>query len=103
MRAMVIEQLGGPEVLKIAERPVPEPQAGQVVVQVAAVGVNFMDIYQRQGVGGYRPQQFPVIPGGEGAGTITATAADVTNLLGGGPRGVGARAGKLRRAGGGTG
>jgi NADPH:quinone reductase len=80
MRAVIIEQLGGPEVLKIAERPVPEPQAGQAVVQVAAAGVNFMDIYQRQGVGGYQPKQFPVTPGGEGAGTIVALAAGVTSL-----------------------
>jgi NADPH2:quinone reductase len=83
MRAVVIEQLGGPEVLKEARLPDPEPQPGQVVVRVAAAGVNFMDIYQRQGVGGYRPKQFPVVPGGEGAGTITAVGPDVHGLSAG--------------------
>ena len=62
MRAVVIEKLGGPEVLNVIEHPDPEPQADQVVVQVAAAGVNFMDIYQRQGVGGYKPGDFPVVP-----------------------------------------
>jgi NADPH2:quinone reductase len=80
MRAVVIEQLGGPEVLKLTDMPDPQPQPGQVVVQVAAAGVNFMDIYTREGIGGYRPRQLPVVPGGEGAGTITAVAADVSGL-----------------------
>jgi NADPH2:quinone reductase len=83
MRAVVIEQLGGPEVLKLAELPDPEPQPGQVVVRVAAAGVNFMDIYQRQGVGGYRPKQFPFVPGSEAAGTVTAVGADVNGLSAG--------------------
>lgn len=83
MRAVVVEQVGGPEVLKVAELPDPEPQPGQVVVRVAAVGVNFMDIYQRQGVGGYRPKQFPFVLGSEGAGTITAVGADVNGLSAG--------------------
>jgi NADPH2:quinone reductase len=80
MRAVVIEQLGGPEVMKFIEQPDPQPQPGQIVVQVAAAGVNFMDIYQRQGVGGYKPASFPVIQGGEGAGTVTAVAPDVTGF-----------------------
>jgi len=80
MRAVVIEKLGGPEVLNVIEHPDPEPQADQVVVQVAAAGVNFMDIYQRQGVGGYQPGSFPVVPGAEGAGTVTAIGAGVTEL-----------------------
>ncbi len=71
MRAVVVEQLGGPEVLTLAERTEPRPAPGQVVVQVAAAGVNFMDIYQREGLGGYRPE-VPFVPGAEGAGTITA-------------------------------
>jgi NADPH2:quinone reductase len=83
MRAVVIEQLGGPEVLKAAELPDPEPQPGQVVVRVAAAGVNFMDIYQREGIGSYRPKQFPVVPGSEGAGTITAVGPDVSGLSAG--------------------
>jgi NADPH2:quinone reductase len=78
VRAVVIEQLGGTEVMKFVEHPDPVPQPGQIAVRVAAAGVNFMDIYQRQGVGGYRPAEFPVIQGAEGAGTVTAVAPDVT-------------------------
>src|SRR5579875_1852289 len=80
MRAVMIEKLGGPEVLTVAERPAPEPGPGQAVVRVAAAGVNFMDIYTREGVGGYKPAQFPVVLGGEGAGTVTAVAGDVSGL-----------------------
>jgi NADPH:quinone reductase len=80
MRAVIIESVGGPEVLSVADRPAPEPQAGQALVQVAAAGVNFMDIYTREGVGGYKPAQFPVVLGGEGAGTVTAVADDVNGL-----------------------
>lgn len=78
MRAVVIEQLGGTEVMKLVEHPDLAPQPGQIAVRVAAAGVNFMDIYQRQGVGGYRPAEFPVVQGAEGAGTVTAVAPDVT-------------------------
>src|ERR1700760_1608973 len=78
VRAVVIEDLGGTEVIKFVEQPDPEPASGQVVVEGAAAGVNFMDIYQRQGVGGYRPASFPVVQGAEGAGVVTAVAPDVT-------------------------
>ena len=80
MRAVVARKLGGPEVLGATEIPDPEPGAGQVIVRVAAAGVNYMDIYQREGVGGYKPPQFPVVPGAEGAGTVTAVGDDVTGL-----------------------
>ncbi len=80
MRAVVVEKPGGPEVLSLAERPAPEPQPGQVTVRVAAAGVNFMDIYLRRGVGGYKPAGFPVVPGGEGAGTVTAVGDEVNGV-----------------------
>ena len=80
MRAVVAGKLGGPEVLSVTEFPDPEPAAGHVVVRVAAAGVNYMDIYQREGAGGYRPSQFPVVPGAEGAGTVTAVGEGVTGL-----------------------
>jgi len=80
MRAVVARKLGGPEVLGATEIPDPEPGAGQVIVRVAAAGVNYMDIYQREGVGGYKPSQFPVVPGAEGAGTVTAVGDGVTGL-----------------------
>lgn len=79
MRAVVVEQLGGPEVVQLADRTIPDLQPGHVLVRVAAAGVNFMDIYQREGIGGYRPNP-PYTPGSEGAGTVTAVAAGVTEL-----------------------
>jgi len=79
MRVIEIGSLGGPEVLRLAERPDPQPGPGQVVAEVAAAGVNYMDIYQREGVGGYRAE-LPVVTGGEGAGTIIAVGEGVTGL-----------------------
>ena len=50
MRAIVVTETGGPEVMVLAEHPDPEPGPGQVVVEAAAAGVNFIDIYRRSGV-----------------------------------------------------
>jgi NADPH2:quinone reductase len=74
MRAIVVSELGGPEVMVPGERPDPVPGPGQVLVQVAAAGVNFIDIYRRSGV--YR-QPVPYIPGSEGAGTVVAVGEGV--------------------------
>jgi NADPH:quinone reductase len=79
MRVIEIERRGGPEVLSLAERPDPRPGPGQVVAEVAAAGVNYMDIYQREGVAGYRPE-LPFVTGAEGAGTIIAVGDGVTGL-----------------------
>jgi NADPH2:quinone reductase len=79
MRVVAVAERGGPEVLKVAEREAPRPGPGQVVVEIAAAGVNFMDIYQREGVGGYRPE-LPFVPGAEGAGTVAAVGEGVTRL-----------------------
>jgi NADPH:quinone reductase len=79
MRVVVGERHGGPEVLHVEEREALRPGPGEVVVDVAAVGVNYMDIYQREGLGSYRTQP-PFVPGGEGAGTVAAVGADVTSL-----------------------
>jgi len=79
MRVVVGERLGGPEVLTVAEREAPRPGPGELVVDVAAAGVNYMDIYQREGIGNYRPEP-PFVPGAEGAGTVAAVGEDVTDL-----------------------
>jgi len=79
MRVIVGERHGGPEVLRVEEREAPRPGPGEVVVDVAAAGVNYMDIYQREGIGSYRAEP-PFVPGGEGAGTVAAVGADVTGL-----------------------
>src|SRR5260370_41579517 len=71
MRAILVRGTGGPEVLEPAELPDPQPGAGQLLVDVTAAGVNFMDIYQRQGNPPYAPG-LPYVPGVEGAGTVAA-------------------------------
>src|SRR6202050_3169939 len=82
MRVVEVDRRGGPEVLNVAKREAPRPGPGQVVVDVAAAGVNYMDIYQREGVGGYRPE-LPFVPGAEGAGTVAAVGEGVTHLAAG--------------------
>ena len=67
MRAIQISQTGGPEVLQLVELPVPKPGAGQVLVKIEAVGVNFIDTYLREG---RYPAALPFIPGQEAAGTV---------------------------------
>jgi NADPH:quinone reductase len=79
MRVVVAERQGGPEVLSVAERQAPEPGSGEILVEVAAAGVNFMDIYQREGIGNYRREP-PFVLGAEGAGTVTAVGEGVTGL-----------------------
>jgi NADPH:quinone reductase len=77
MRAIVVTETGGPEVLVHADHPDPEPGPGQVVVEAAAAGVNFIDIYRRSGV--YN-QPLPYVPGSEGAGTVVAVGEGVTDV-----------------------
>lgn len=67
MRALVVTRHGGGEVLAVEERPVPRPGPGEVVIEVAASGVNFIDVYQREGV---YPTDPPFVIGMEGAGTV---------------------------------
>jgi NADPH2:quinone reductase len=77
VRAIQISETGGPEVLKLAELPAPEPGPGEVVVAVGAAGVNYIDTYHR---GGVYPMDLPFVPGLEGAGRVTALGAGVTDL-----------------------
>ncbi len=77
MTAIEITEFGGPEVLKPAMRPMPKPGPGEVLIQVAAAGVNRPDMLQRQG--GYRPPPGASdIPGLEIAGRIVALGTGVT-------------------------
>jgi NADPH:quinone reductase-like Zn-dependent oxidoreductase len=75
MRAIQITKPGGPEVLAPADLPEPEPQAGQVVVQTTAIGVNFTDLFARM-----LPSDSPVVPGVEAVGIITATGPGAEDL-----------------------
>ncbi|MFI0480686.1 quinone oxidoreductase family protein [Actinomadura sp. 9N215] len=74
MRAIVITENGGPEVLAAAERPAPEPGPGEVLIDVAAAGVNFVDVYYRTGA---YPRRLPYTPGIEAAGTVAAAGDGV--------------------------
>jgi NADPH2:quinone reductase len=80
MRAVVVSELGGPEVLVAADQAGPVPASGEVVVRVEAAGVNFIDLYRRSGV--YQ-QPVPYIPGSEGAGTVVAAGEGVTEFSAG--------------------
>jgi NADPH2:quinone reductase len=77
VRAVVVEETGGPEVLRAKEVPATEPGAGEVQVEVAASGVNFIDAYQRSGA---YPKPLPFVAGSEGAGVVTAVGVDVTGV-----------------------
>jgi NADPH:quinone reductase len=77
MRAVYIEQHGGPEVLKHGDFAKPAPAAGQVLVKVAVSGVNFIDIYQRSGL--YK-MPLPAVLGTEGAGTVEALGEGVSGF-----------------------
>lgn len=77
MRAVVVDRPGGSDVMRVEDRDVPEPTPGQVRVDVASSGVNFIDVYQRSGL---YPKQTPFVVGSEGAGMVSAVAPDVTDL-----------------------
>ena len=77
MRAIQVTQTGGPEVLQVAELEPAPLSDGQVRVEVAAAGVNFIDIYERTGL---YPKQLPYVAGSEGAGRVVEVAPGVTDL-----------------------
>lgn len=79
MRTAVVEvrETGGPEVLRLEERELPDPGAGQVRIRVAACGVNYIDVYFRTGL---YPRPLPFVAGLEGAGAVEAVGADVEDL-----------------------
>ena len=75
MRAIYFERNGGPEVLELTDRPAPTPGDGEVLIDVEAVGINYRDVYERNG-GGYGSAP-PAIIGVEGAGKIAGTGERV--------------------------
>ncbi|MGH9588178.1 MAG: quinone oxidoreductase family protein [Acidobacteriaceae bacterium] len=77
MKAIQIRQTGGPEVMALAEVPIPEPKTGEVLVRVQASGVNFIDVYLREGR--YKAE-LPFINGQEGAGIVEYTGTGVTGF-----------------------
>jgi NADPH2:quinone reductase len=77
VRAIVVSENGGPDALVITELPDPEPGPDEVVVDVAASGVNFADIAKRTG---RLPEPLPFVPGHEGAGTVSSVGSAVTSV-----------------------
>jgi NADPH2:quinone reductase len=77
MRAIQITQTGGADVLQLRELPTPTPGPGEALVQIEACGVNFIDIYLREG---RYASPLPFIPGQEAAGVVVALGPDVTGL-----------------------
>ena len=80
MKAIRVHEPGGPEVLRLEQVPDPRPGAGEALVRVEAVGVNFIEVYQRKG---QYAVTYPTIPGTEGAGTVLDVGDGVTDLRAG--------------------
>jgi NADPH2:quinone reductase len=76
-KAIVVAQTGGPDVMQYQDAPVHKPRKGEVQVGVEAVGVNFIDIYQRSGLYAVTT---PFIPGGEMCGKVVALGSGVTDF-----------------------
>jgi NADPH:quinone reductase len=78
VRAVVVTRNGGPEVLELQEWPDPEPDDGQLLVRVEAAGINFRDVYDREGDYGGGPP--PKVEGVEGAGVVEAVGSGVSEF-----------------------
>jgi NADPH:quinone reductase len=79
VRAIVVTEHGGPEVLAVEDRPDPEPGTGQLLVDVDAIGVNYRDVYEREG-GGTHAAETPHPAGVEGAGVVAEVGEGVSRF-----------------------
>jgi NADPH2:quinone reductase len=77
LKAIRVHANGGPEVMRLEDVPVPSPAAGQVLIRIEAVGVNFVDVYHRTGL---YPLPLPLTPGREAAGIVERVGQGVTAL-----------------------
>ncbi len=77
MKAIQVSKTGGPEVLTLVDLPVPTPNPNEAVVKITAIGVNFIDVYFREG---RYPAPLPFIDGQEAAGMVTALGSEVKSL-----------------------
>lgn len=82
MKAIVVHKLGGPDVLSYETAADPAPQPDEALVRIEAAGVNFLDIYYREGFhwGGHHQRPLPYSPGAEGAGRVVAAGSAVTEV-----------------------
>ncbi|HVR22319.1 MAG TPA: quinone oxidoreductase [Candidatus Polarisedimenticolia bacterium] len=78
MKAIQVKQVGGPEAMEVVEMPVPQPKANEAVVELAASGVNFVDVYFREGR--YKAAELPFVLGQEGAGVVTDVGAEAKSV-----------------------
>ena len=77
MKAIQIKQTGGPEVMEFSDLPVPQPKPNEAVVKILAAGVNFIDVYNREGR--YKVP-LPFVLGQEGAGVVSAVGSEVRDV-----------------------
>src|SRR5678815_2156721 len=77
MKAIQVSQVGGPEVLRLVDLPIPTPRPDEAVVQIKAAGVNFIDVYFREG---RYPAPLPFVNGQEASGVVTAVGAEVKSV-----------------------
>lgn len=74
MKAIQVQKTGGPEVLTVVDLPIPKPKPNEAIVKITASGVNFIDVYFREG---RYPAPLPFVDGQEGAGTVTEVGTDL--------------------------
>ena len=77
MKAIQIKQTGGPEVMEYVDLPIPQAKPNEAVVKIAAAGINFIDVYNREGR--YKVP-LPLVLGQEGAGVVSAMGSEVSGL-----------------------
>jgi NADPH:quinone reductase len=77
MRAIQVQKTGGPEALTLVDLPVPKPKPNEAVVKITASGVNFIDVYFREG---RYPSPLPFVDGQEAAGAVTEVGSEVKSL-----------------------
>jgi NADPH2:quinone reductase len=77
MKAIQVKQTGGPEVMELIELPVPQPKPNEAVIKVGAAGVNYVDVYYREGR--YKAP-LPFVVGQEAAGTVSAVGSEVKDI-----------------------
>src|ERR1051325_10437626 len=80
MRAIQVQKTGGPEALTLVDLPVPQPKPNEAVVKIAAIGVNFIDVYFREG---RYPSPLPFIDGQEAAGSVSEVGSEVKSVKAG--------------------
>lgn len=77
MKAIQVQKTGGPEVLTLVDLPVPKPKPNEALVRISAIGVNFIDVYFREG---RYPSSLPFVDGQEAAGTVAEVGSEVKSL-----------------------